>query len=101
MSLRGKKGANEVARLRAEIEDLKRTAQSGDAVEDAPSASAEFDALNPTEQAVATLGVSPNAWKPITFMNSAHYNQLVSSNMLDDTLQRRIEAFRVVSGDGA
>lgn len=53
-----------------------------------------FDQLNPVEQSAASLGVHPDAWKPISFMNEAHYKTLVSSNALDATLARRIEAFR-------
>ena len=30
-----------------------------------------FDSLTPTEQAAGSLGVHPDAWKPIAFMNSA------------------------------
>ena len=56
-----------------------------------------FDSLNPVEQSAASLGVSPLAWKPIGFLNTKHYEQLVKANALDDTLARRIEAYRVVS----
>ena len=51
----------------------------------------EFDQLNPVEQSAASLGVTPNEWKPISFLNTAHYKQLINANMLDDTLARRIE----------
>ena len=101
MSLRSKKSGAEVARLRADLEEMKKAAAaSGEcaASADASVASHEFDQLSPTEQAAASLGVSPEAWKPIGFMNNGHYSQLIQSNMLDDSLARRIEAFKVVAG---
>ena len=63
----------------------------------AADAKAAFNSLSPTEQSVACLGVSPDEWKPISFLNNAHYEQLIASNMLDDNLARRIEAYRVVA----
>ena len=36
-------------------------------------------------------------WKPIGFMNNAHYDQLMKTNALDDNLARRIEAYRNVA----
>lgn len=63
----------------------------------APEATPTFDQLSATEQAAGSLGVHPEAWKPIRFMNNAHYNTLLKSNALDDGLARRIEAFRHVA----
>ena len=56
-----------------------------------------FENLSQTEQAAATLGVHPDAWKPIAFMNAQHYENLIKANALDDNLARRIEAFKTVS----
>ena len=39
----------------------------------------------------------PEAWKPIKFMNNSHFDTLIKANALDDTLARRIEAFRSVA----
>jgi hypothetical protein len=50
-----------------------------------------FDSLTRTEQAAASLGVSPESWKPISFLNNGHYQSLLNNNALDDTLARRIE----------
>ena len=61
------------------------------------SAPRSFENLTHTEQAAASLGVHPDAWKPISFMNTAHYGALLRANALDDTLARRIEAFKTVS----
>ena len=60
-----------------------------------------FDGLSPVEQSAASLGVSPESWKPIAFLNNAHYQQLISANMLDDDLARRIEAFRQVAASSS
>ena len=43
-----------------------------------------FDALSPVEQSAASLGVHPDSWKPIGFMNALHYDTLLKSNALDD-----------------
>ena len=64
------------------------------------SAGQAFEALNQTEQAAASLGVNPESWRPIGFLNQSHYNTLRKNNALDDTLVRRIEAFRAVALQG-
>ncbi len=103
----------DAARLRAELEALKAqnaaveaagtyaeqglpspTSQGMAVADNGPPA---FDQLTPTEQAAGSLGVHPAAWKPIKFMNAAHYANLKRENALDDTLARRIEAFRQVA----
>ena len=63
--------------------------------------STEFDKLNPVEQSAASLGVNPSSLKPIAFLNNGHYKQLIESNMLDDVLARRIEAYRQVAAQDA
>ena len=72
-------------------------AQSGFVMQPGPPDAPTFDQLNATEQAAGSLGVHPDAWKPIKFMNTAHFDTLIKSNALDDNLARRIEAFRHVS----
>ena len=62
-----------------------------------PESATSFDQLTATEQAAGSLGVHPEAWKPIKFMNNAHYDTLIKSNALDENLARRIEAFRHVA----
>ena len=63
----------------------------------APDNVPRFDQLTGTEQAAGSLGVHPEAWKPIKFMNNAHFDSLKKNNALDDDLARRIEAFRQVA----
>ncbi len=93
MSRRTNKAQTEVAKLRAELDELKSSARSAETADiSAPATgSSEFDKLTPTEQSAASLGVNPADWKPISFLNNAHYQQLISANMLDDDLARRIE----------
>lgn len=106
MSVRKKEDLATV--LRAQLKALKETQcqpieAASEAAPDAalPSGDTEpkltFDQLTPTEQAAASLGVDPNALKPISFMNNKHYESLIKANALDDNLARRIEAYRVVS----
>ena len=99
-------------RLRHELEALKQQSAAVEAAGTAaeqglpsptsqvmatPEGVPSFDQLSPTEQAAGSLGVHPDAWKPIKFMNDAHYGTLMKSNALDETLARRIEAYRHVS----
>jgi len=49
--------------------------------------------LSGVDKAAKSLGVDSEAWKPIKFMNNAHYKHLVASNALDENLNKRIEAF--------
>ena len=103
MSLRRKsKKEDEIAKLQKELKDLKETAIESAAADSiaAKSPAVEtpsFDSLSRTEQAAASLGVAPESWKPIAFMNNAHYQNLLNSNALDDTLARRIEAYKTVA----
>jgi hypothetical protein len=95
---------NVAARLRSELEALKGQTTAADiagAMAETSNTTVEahslFDTLSGTEQAAGSLGVHPQAWKPIKFMNNAHYEQLIASNSLDDNLARRIEAYRSVA----
>ena len=64
---------------------------------EATPAGPTFDQLAPAEQAAASLGVHPEAWKPIKFMNNEHYRQLLQGNAVSEDLARRIAAFKHVS----
>ena len=68
-----------VVKLRSELESLKAQTKAVDAAHIASNNvhSHEFDQLTPTEQSAASLGVNPTAWKPIAFLNNAHYSQLI------------------------
>lgn len=56
--------------------------------------------LSPTEKSAASLGVNPEAWRPIEFMNSAHYDTLLKANAIDTDLTKKLEAFKHVSKGG-
>ena len=53
--------------------------------------------LSETEKSAASLGVDPSSYRPISFMNDAFHTSLLTGNMLDDTLAKKLEAFKVVA----
>ena len=57
--------------------------------------------LTETEKAAASLGVDASEWKPLAFMNDAHYNELLRTNALDGDLARRLEAYKAVAAADA
>ena len=56
-----------------------------------------FENLSETEKSAATIGVAPDAWKPIGWLNQGHYGELLRNNALGGRLTQQIEAFRHVS----
>jgi len=56
-----------------------------------------FDQLSEVEKSAATIGVSPEAWRPIGWMNEAHYGELLKNNVLAGRLTQQIEAFKTVA----
>lgn len=60
-----------------------------------------FESLSETEKACASLGVQPDDFKPIGWINSAHYENLKNANALDGDLARRIDAFSKVAAESA
>jgi hypothetical protein len=68
---------------------------------DLPAAGLEWKDLTETERSAASLGVDPEQWRPIGFLNTAHYETLLKANALDDSLARKLEAFKsVATADG-
>jgi hypothetical protein len=63
-------------------------------------AAPDFDALTETEKSAAQIGVAPDAWKPIGWLNQGHYGELLRNNALGGRLTQQIEAFRTVSTTG-
>lgn len=57
----------------------------------------DFDNLTEVEKSAATIGVAPDAWKPIEFMNTAHYGELLRNNALSGRLTQQIESFKAVA----
>ena len=76
-------------------------AVAGKTVEEPALHSSEFDRLTPTEKSAAALGVHPEAWKPISWMNTSHFSTLLKSNAVSGELAQGVEAFKeVAAADG-
>lgn len=56
--------------------------------------------LTETERSAASLGVHPDEWKPIGWINEQHYDTLLKENRIDSELAKKVEAFRHVAGGG-
>ena len=56
-----------------------------------------FEDLTETEKTVASLGVAADDWKPIGWVNAAHYAQLLQKNAISGDLTQKIEAYRHVA----
>ena len=57
-----------------------------------------WESLNEVEKSAASIGVTPDAWKPIGWLNEGHYGELLRNNALDGRLTQKIEAFKTVAG---
>ena len=60
-------------------------------------ATLKFEDLNEVERSAATIGVHPEAWKPISWLNAGHYTELLKKNALGGRLCQQIEAFKAVA----
>lgn len=90
--------------LRTDIETMRQTnaAIENDALATSSpiDEAISFDHLSETEKSAATIGVNPDEWRPIGWMNQQHYNTLLKKNALGGRLTQQIEAYKVVaSGD--
>ena len=56
--------------------------------------------LSETERSAASLGVHPDEWKPIGWINEQHYETLLKENRIDADLAKKVEAYRHVAGGG-
>jgi len=64
------------------------------------NATDHLEGLNETERSAAQLGVSPDEWKPISFLNQGHYETLLKGNALSGNLAQKLEAYqKVASGE--
>jgi hypothetical protein len=57
----------------------------------------DFASLTETEKSAATIGVAPDAWKPMSWLNQGHYGELLRQNALAGRLVQQIEAFKQVA----
>jgi hypothetical protein len=62
-----------------------------------PGSDLKFEDLSETEKSAATIGVHPDAWKPISWLNAGHYTELLKNNSIGGRLTQQIEAFKVVA----
>jgi len=98
MSTRPITQANKGSTLRAEIEEAQAIAtQQNQAAKDALYAP-ELSTLTPDERQVVSLGVSPDAWRPIAMLNNAHYTNLLQTNAISGPLAAKLESYKAVSG---
>jgi len=86
-------------RLRADIDQARAVQEPiAEATTGATQDVLNFDDLTETEKSAAMIGVSPDDWKPIGFMNTQHYKTLLQNNALDGNLAQGIEAYKQVAG---
>lgn len=78
-----------VQQLRADIASVRST-----------EGQVTWDSLTETEKSAGSMGVAADAWKPISFMNEAHYTELLKNNSLGSRLTQQIEAFKTVASSG-
>ena len=90
------------AQLKADLESLRATHFRNEAIEAEQGSELTLNDLNETERSAAMLGVDPSDFKPIAFMNNAHYSALLEKNVLSGPLAQKVEAYRAVSdGQGS
>ena len=66
----------------------------------APNGELKWADLTETEKSAASLGVNPDSWQPISFLNDAHYDTLLKTNAIDGDLAKKLEAYKHVSIGG-
>ena len=54
-------------------------------------AAPDFAGLSEPEKSAALIGVAPDAWKPISWLNQGHYGELLRKNALAGRLTQQIE----------
>tara|TARA_Y100000389_G_scaffold119188_1_gene116371 strand:- start:774 stop:1109 length:336 start_codon:yes stop_codon:yes gene_type:complete len=100
MSTRPREDAAVVHPLRAELEETREslaeqkhtTLLSTEVVY-----STELDSLTHKERQVVSLGVSPDEWRPISMLNTAHYNTLLKANAISGSLAAKLESYKSVA----
>lgn len=68
-----------------------RPSKPADVTGDSPGRELKWDHLTETEKSASSLGVDPDSWKPIAFLNNAHHETLLKANALDDGLAKKLE----------
>ena len=99
MSIRTTAPSTNAEQIRTGLDALRRAQTIAPAAEFGVTAgdALSLDDLNETERSAATIGAAPDAWRPITFMNDAHFTTLLKNNAVGNRLAQQIEAYRAVS----
>lgn len=92
MEIESMRTAQAMAEQLSPEQQMAMTGENGDAT------AVHFDQLNETEKSAAMIGAGADEWKPISWMNQAHYATLLKNNALGGRLTQKIEAYKVVSG---
>lgn len=93
-------GPSDAHQLRNEIVAMQTAAAAAErevTIDADGGATLTLDDLNETERSAALIGASPDAYKPIPWMNAHHYSSLLKNNILDGRLAQQIEAYKTVS----
>ena len=86
--------------LRLELDEARAVAAEQQRAAQLPSEvlySPELSNLSHDERQVVSLGVQPDAWRPISMLNTAHYTNLVESNAIAPALAAKLESFKAVA----
>ena len=90
--------------LAAELDNMREQAMAMHAaasVSEDVVISNEMAGLTDTERSAASLGVHPDSFRPIGFLNSAHYQSLLKSNAIGGRLAQQLESYKIVSSNAA
>ena len=90
---------NQHLQLAAELDSMREQAMAMNtaAVNDEVVITNEMAGLNETERSAASLGVHPESFRPIGFLNTAHYQSLLKSNAIGGRLAQQLESYKLVS----
>ena len=101
MSKRTSEPVTKMQSLRADIEEARAITTQQHQAEQTPQDvlyAPELSTLTPDELQVVSLGVSPDAWRPISMLNNAHYTNLLQTNSISGSLAAKLESYKAVSG---
>jgi hypothetical protein len=102
MSTRPAQQVDHHVQLAAELDNMRDQAIAMNATTAAATnevvLSNEMASLSDTERSAASLGVHPDAFRPISFLNTAHYQSLLKNNAIDGRLAQQLESYKLVSG---
>ena len=86
MSVRPRQSSSGNANNTLAAQQLRQDIETARSVQ---AAELSFEQLTETEKSAATIGVSPDEWKPIGWINEAHYGELLKNNVLAGRLTQQ------------